>query len=274
MDVLSEVLEVLDLKCTSVDPIRLRDIHTGSDKSLQAWFVVSGGCRLKCMDAAAEYTLRSLDGVLLADGGRHELRPDSGKTSSPARLLRCVYALDRALPHPLARHLPGRLLLRSRDLTDESEFGRAAWLLEGELINARPGFDHVARRLADIMLVEMLRRCQLDGPEPVFLAALSEPVLHAALQHIHDRLDRPWRVPDLAKSAGLSTRAFTERFHHRVGEPPLRYIRYWRMLKARREIRSTTAPIKAVAAHAGYESAAGFRRAFRRVFGRAPSTLR
>ena len=274
MDVLSEVLEVLDLKCTSVDPVRLRDIHTGRDESLQAWFVVSGGCTLKCMDDDAGYKLRSLDGVLLADGGRHELRPDSGKASSPARLLRCVYALDRALPHPLARHLPRRLLLRSRDLTDESEFGRAAWLLEGELINARPGFDHVARRLADIMLVEMLRRCQLDGPEPVFLAALSEPVIHAALQRIHDRLDRPWRVPDLAKSAGLSTRAFTERFHHRVGEPPLRYIRFWRMLKARRELRGTTASIKAVAAHAGYGSAAGFGRAFRRVFGRAPSTLR
>ena len=185
MDVLSEVLEVLDLKCTSVDPIRLRDIHTGRDESLQAWFVVSGGCRLKCTDDTAEYKLRSLDGVLLADGGRHELRPDSGKTSSPARLLRCVYALDRALPHPLARHLPGRLLLRSRDLTDESEFGRAAWLLEGELINARPGFDHVARRLADIMLVEMLRRCQLDGlPVPVasFETGLRDAILRIAPQ--------------------------------------------------------------------------------------------
>lgn len=274
MDILSEVLEVLDLKCTAVDPISLSDIHTGRDESLLAWFVVSGGCTLKCMDDDAEYKLRSLDGALLAGGGRHELRPGSGKTSSPARLLRCVYALDRTLPHPLARHLPRRLVLRSRDLTDESELGRAAWLLEGELINARPGFDHVARRHADIMLVEMLRRCQLDGPEPVFLAALSEPVIHAALQQIHDRLDRPWRVPDLAKSAGLSTRAFTGRFHHRVGEPPLRYIRFWRMLKARREIRGTTVPIKTVAAHAGYESAAGFRRAFRRVFGRAPSTLR
>ena len=274
MDILSEVLEVLDLKCTSVDPVSLSDIHTGRDESLQAWFVVSGGCTLKCMDDASEYRLRSLDGVLLADGGRHELRPGSGKTSSPARLLRCVYALDRALPHPLARHLPRLLLLRSRDLTDESELGRATWLLEGELINARLGFDFVAQRLADIMLVEMLRRCQLEGPGPVFLAAFSDPVIHDALEQIHAQPERPWHVPDLAKSVGLSRAAFTERFHHRVGEPPLRYIRYWRMLKARRELRGTTAPIKAVATHAGYESAAGFRRAFRRVFGRAPSTLR
>ena len=274
MDILSEVLEVLDLKCTSVDPISPSGIHTGRDESLQAWFVVSGGCTLKCMDDDAEYRLRPLDGVVLADGGRHELRPGPGNTSSPTRLLRCVYALDRDLPHPLARHLPGRLLLRSRYLTDESELGRAAWLLEGELINARLGFEFVARRLADIMLVEMLRRCQLEGPGPVFLAAFSDPVIHAALEQIHDQPESPWRVPDLAKSAGLSRRAFGERFHNRVGEPPLRYIRYWRMLKARRELRGTTAPVKAVAAHAGYESAAGFRRAFRRVFGRAPSTLR
>ena len=274
MDILSDVLEVLDLKCTSVDPISLSGIHTGRGESLQAWFVVSGGCTLKCMDDDAEYQLRSLDGILLADGGRHELSPGSGKTSSPTRLLRCVYALDRALPHPLARHLPGRLLLRSRDLTDESELGRAAWLLEGELINARLGFDFVTRRLADIMLVETLRRCQLNGPGPAFLAAISDPFIHDALEQIHGRLDHPWRVPELAKSVGLSTTAFSNRFHHRVGEPPLRYIRYWRMLKARRELRRTSARIKDIAARTGYQTRAGFGRAFRRLFGRPPSTFR
>jgi len=274
MDILSEVLEVLDLKCTSVRPIALSDVHTGQDAPMQAYFVISGRCTLRFGDDDAEFDLRSLDGVLLADGDPHEIQPRTGDSSSPARLLRCVYALERALPHPLARHLPQRMLLRSRDLTDESELGRAAWLLEGELINARLGFDFVAQRLADIMLVEMLRRCQLDGPRPVFLAAIADPVIHDALEQIHDRLDHRWHVPDLAKSVGLSRAAFAERFHSRVGEPPLRYIRYWRMLKARRELRRTSAPISAVAAHAGYESAAGFRRAFRRVFGRAPSSMR
>ena len=274
MDILSEVLEVLDLKCTSVHPISPSGTHTGRDATLQAYFVVSGACTLRFMEDDAEYRLRPLDCVLLADGDRHEIESGPGKSSSPARLLRCVYALDRSLPHPLAHHLPRRLPLRSRDLTDESELGRAAWLLEGELINARLGFDFVAQRIADIMLVEMLRRCQLDGPEPVFLTAFSDPVIHEALEQIHRRLDHPWHVPELAKSVGLSRTAFTERFHHRVGEPPLRYIRYWRMLKARRELRRTSVPIKDVAAHAGYESAAGFRRAFRRVFGRAPSRMR
>ncbi len=274
MDILGEVLEVLDLRCSSVHSIGPGGVNTDRKATLQAYFVVSGGCTLRFTDDGAKYRLRSMDCVLLAGGDRHELRPGSGRSSSPARLLNSVYALDRALPHPLARHLPGRLLLRSRDLTDESELGRAVWLLEGELINARPGFDYVARRIADIMLVELLRRCQVDGPRPVFLAALSDPVIHDALRRIHTQLDRAWHVPEMAKSVGLSRAAFAERFHQRVGEPPLRYLRYWRMLKARRELRRSGTPVKDIAANAGYESAAGFRRAFRRVFGRAPSSLR
>ena len=274
MDILSEVLEVLDLKCTGVQPISLRDIREGHSAPLQALFVVSGGCALRFGKDAARFELRSLDCMLLAGDDRHEIHPRAGESASPARLLRCVYDLDRGLPHPLAQHLPRRLPLRSRDLTDESELGRAAWLLEGEMINSRPGFDFVAQRLADIMLVEMLRRCQLDGPGPVFLAAFTDPVIHDALRLIHGRLDRPWQVPELAEAVGLSRAAFAERFQQRVGEPPLRYLRHWRMLNARCELRRTTAPIKTVATHAGYESAAGFRRAFRRVFGRAPSSLR
>ena len=274
MDILSEVLEVLNLKCASVQPICPNGIRAGRDANLQAYFAVSGTCALRFPEDGAEYVLRPLDCVLLADGGRHEIGPGTGRSTSPARLLRCVYALDRSLPHPLGRHLPRRLLLRSRDLTDESELGRATWLLEGELINARPGFDFVARRLTDIMLVEMLRRCQLDGPGPVFLAAFSDPAVHGALKKIHGRPDHPWRLRELAKSVGLSRAAFAERFHRLVGEPPARYIRYWRLLKARRELRRTGAPVKDVAAHAGYGSAAGFGRAFRRVFGRAPSAVR
>ena len=273
MDILSEVMAALDVKCTAVRPISLNGVYRGRPAALQALYVVSGRCTLWIPGDAAEFELRPLDCVLIAGGSDHEIRGPV-KSFSPARLLRCVYDLDRALPHPLARQLPQHLLLRSRDLTDESELGRAAWRLEGELINARTGFEFVARRLADVMLVEVLRRSQLDGTRPAFLAALSDPVIHEALKQVHGQLARQWHVPELAKSVGLSRAAFAERFQHRVGEPPLRYIRHWRMLKAHRELRRTTLPIKAIAAAAGYESAAGFRRAFRRVFGRAPSTLR
>ena len=274
MDVLSDVLETLELRCTSMRPISLGNTQAGEIMPVLAYIVVAGGLKLRFQANPAGLALGPLDCILLAGAEEHELQPVSAESSAPTRALRCAYAFDRGLPHPFARYFPRRLCLRSRDLTDKSELGRAVWLLEGELINARPGFDFVALRLAEIMLVEMLRRCHLDEPQVPFLAALSDPPIHAALQQIHRQLEHPWQVRELAASVGLSRAAFAERFHRRAGEPPLRYVRHWRMLKARGELRRTAVPIKTVATHAGYESAAGFRRAFRRVFGRSPSSLR
>ena len=85
MDILSEVLEVLDLKCTSVRPIALSDVHTGQDAPMQAYFVISGRCTLRFGDDDAEFDLRSLDGVLLADGDPHVIQPRTGGSSSPIR---------------------------------------------------------------------------------------------------------------------------------------------------------------------------------------------
>ena len=274
MDVLSDILETLELRCTSVHTTNLGSTESGEIVPMLAYIVVAGSLTLRFPDDPSGFALGPLDCMLLAGGNEHELQSGGAESSSPTRLLRCEYAFDPGLPHPFARYFPRRLCLRSRDLTDESELGRAVWLLEGELINARPGYNFVALRLAEIMLVEMLRRYQLDESQVPFIAALSDPPIHAVLQRIHSQLEHPWQVPELASSAGLSRAVFAERFHRRAGEPPLRYIRHWRMLKARRELRRTAVPVKTVAAHAGYESAAGFRRAFRRVFGRPPSSLR
>ena len=147
-------------------------------------------------------------------------------------------------------------------------------LLDGELVNARLAIDFVALRLAKIILVELLRRCQLEGTQPAFLAALSDPIVHRALQRIHAEPDHHWQVPELARAVGLSRAVFADRFHRHVGAPPLRYVRLWRLLKARRELQRTTLPIKEIAQRSGYGSSTGFSRAFRRTFGCPPSHLR
>ena len=274
MDVLSDVLGALGLRCSGVEAIALEDTYEGVPAPTQAYIVMSGRCTLHIGANAPAMDLRALDGFLVVEDADHRIEPVPSEPHRPARLLRCAYTLDRNLPHPFAQRLPRHLPLRSRYLTDESELGRAIWLLEGELINSRLGFDFVALRLAEIILVEMLRRCQLEGPQPAFLAALSDPVIQLALQRIHAEPRHPWHIPDLAASVGVSRTVFAERFHRLVGEPPARYIRHWRMLKAAGEIRGSEEAIKNIAEHAGYESAAGFRRAFRRVFRCSPSSLR
>ena len=274
MDVLSEVLEALEFESTGVETITVDRIRQGRSTPAQACVVLSGSCQLRLAEKHTALQLHSLNCFLYSGDGPYRLEPIPGGPASPARLLCCAYSFGRALPHPFTRRLPELLLLRSRYVTDESELGRAARLLEEETINARLGFDFVALRLAEIVLVEMLRRCQLEGAPPVFLAALSDPAAHLALQRIHGNPAHPWQVRELAKSVGLSRRAFAERFHRRVGEPPLRYLRHWRMLRALRALRRSETPIKEVALRSGYRSGAGFSRAFRRLFGRSPSSLR
>jgi len=274
MDVLSEVLETLQLRCTKVESLVVEDRCRAGPPPQQALahVVLSGDCVLRIHGEQDATALSPLDCFLLLGGQQYEIEVTPGATRT--RVLRCAYSFERSLPHPFTQHFPALLCLRSHYLTDDSELGRAVSLLDGELINARLAIDFVAVRLAEIILVELLRRCQLEGAQPAFLAALSDPAVHRALQHIHAEPEHHWQVPELASRVGLSRAVFAERFHRQVGEPPLRYVRLWRLLKARRELQTTTMPIKELARKSGYGSSTGFSRAFRRVFGYPPSYLR
>ena len=274
MDVLSEVLDTLQLRSTDAESLTLDDLNTAVSPTRQALahVVLSGECTLRVDGGGDPLALYPLDCFLLLGGQRYELAPAA--EGAPARLLRCTYSFERDLPHPFTQHFPALLCLRSHYLTDDSELGRAVSLLDGELVNARLAIDFVALRLAEIILVELLRRCQLEGTQPIFLAALTDPYVHRALQRIHAEPEHPWQVPELARAVGLSRAVFADRFHRHVGEPPLRYVRLWRLLKARRELQRTSLPIKEIAEQSGYGSSTGFSRAFRRIFGCPPSYLR
>jgi transcriptional regulator GlxA family with amidase domain len=163
----------------------------------------------------------------------------------------------------------------ARDLTDPAEFGGTAALLEAELANAPVGVEFVAARLAEIAFVEVLRKGVLaKAVEPAFLGALADSPVRASLDAIHRAPNEPWTVVDLAAIAKLSRAAFAERFQRLVGEPPLRYLRTWRLLNARRQLARGNASVRLVAKQAGYRSANGFSRAFRRFFSESPSAAR
>jgi AraC-like DNA-binding protein len=172
------------------------------------------------------------------------------------------------------RQLPPILHFGAR-LTDQAEFGRTIALLEAELANARVGVDFVATRLAEIAFAEALRKGVLEkAAGPAFLSALADSHVRASLDAIHRAPNEAWTVVDLAAIAKLSRAAFAERFQRLVGEPPLRYLRTWRLLNARRELARGKATVRIVAEHAGYRSANGFSRAFRRFFSESPSAAR
>ncbi len=269
-DILTEVLDALQLQATVVERLALatqRREEIGAERATLI-IVVEGRC--KVTTEGGERDLLTGDYVLLlASGVLHN------SLTTPTRVLRCAYTLQTRLPHPLAAQLPAMVTVEARNLTDETEFGHAVAMLDREIVNARLGNEFVMRRLAEVAFVEALRRTQLEGAsQPAFLSALTDPVVTASLELIHREPGRVWHVEELAEGVGLSRAAFSERFHRQVGSPPLRYLRAWRMLRARRDLLQYGATIRAVAANVGYRSAHGFSRAFRRFFGHSPSVLR
>ena len=59
-----------------------------------------------------------------------------------------------------------------------------------------------------------------------------------------------------------------------VGEAPMRYLANWRIQLAKQMMREGGSNIQEVATRVGYDSEAGFNRAFKRATGSPPATWR
>jgi AraC-like DNA-binding protein len=147
-------------------------------------------------------------------------------------------------------------------------------LIAEEALADRPGRDLVVDRLIEVLLVEALRfRTESVNAfeQPGLLAGLADPLLARALRRLHGDVAHAWSVEELAREAGLSRSAFSERFSHKIGVPPMQYLIDWRIALAKAMLQRDAPPLEAVAAAIGYQSASAFSTAFRREVGSPPS---
>jgi transcriptional regulator GlxA family with amidase domain len=131
-------------------------------------------------------------------------------------------------------------------------------------------------KLAEVLFVDVLRR-YVDGiPEDQagWLAGVRDPVVGRCLELLHSRADHSWTLADLAKEAGVSRSALSERFTRFLSEPPMTYLTRWRLQLAARTLTSTSKGVADIAASVGYESEAAFTRAFKREYGVPPARYR
>lgn len=192
---------------------------------------------------------------------------------SPAVLLCGAYLLDRARPHPLLAELPDVIHLPAGD-GDDPSLRAAVDLLWREHDRQRPGGSAVVSALLDMLLLYIIRTWLDRHPDTGWAAALGDPAIARSLRAIHEDPARGWTVETLGAEAGLSRAAFSKRFTALVGQPPLTYVTWWRMILAARLLRETDAPVAAVAQRAGYTSEFAFARAFKREYGMAPGSYR
>lgn len=125
-------------------------------------------------------------------------------------------------------------------------------------------------------LVVYLKR---PGGQSQYSAALSGQT--AALPGIRDvqgwiieNLDKPLRVPDMARQAGMSPRNFTRRFVAALGVSPASFLEQMRCERARGLLIDSDLPLKMVAHRAGFRSDEQMRRSFVRRLSLSPRAYR
>lgn len=140
---------------------------------------------------------------------------------------------------------------------------------------AEPGSSLMISRLIDLLVIRTLRTWAAFQRHPSsWLGGLGEERIGRALSAIHADPYRAWNVPELASMAAMSRSLFAERFVARVGEPPLHYVKRWKLTLAADMLATGGLRVTQVAMRTGYASDAAFSRAFKAQFGYAPSEAR
>ena len=209
------------------------------------------------------------------DGGLVHVQTGGGNGET-TRFLCGNVTFERPTSHPLLAGLPHVVIARN----DSSHLGE--WIdatlavLSRELTDTMPGTEAVLTRLADILIVQILRGHVASGADsrPSWLSGLRDPAIRRALGSIHGEPATPWTAETLAQRAGLSRSAFCERFTRFVGDSPGAYLTRWRMHVAATLLEREEASVAEAAHRVGYRSESAFSQAFLRAFGMRPAAYR
>ena len=228
--------------------------------------------RLIVSPVAPENANLAVFGTARGAASRVVFLPDAGNLGKEARRALLTVRVDwGGRFNPLVAALPKRV---EHNLSEYPLMADVASLMCAEARNRRCGLHSVISRLGEVLVVHMLRaRIAAGSTQPGLVAGLSDPRLSRAVVAMHDDPGRPWRREELAEIAGMSLSRFCEVFHDRVGEAPSAYLRRWRLVLARQDLRRGDR-IDAIARRYGYGSPEGFARAFRKRYGRNPASFR
>ncbi|MEM8640614.1 MAG: AraC family transcriptional regulator [Cyanobacteria bacterium P01_G01_bin.54] len=194
-----------------------------------------------------------------------------------------VVRVDRAAVGNLLALFP--LVLQIDAWDDESGWLQSTLrFITREARALKPGGETVITRLTDVLIIQLIRTWvdtvvdsasdAKSGSNQGWLAALRDEAIGSALVLIHREPQHPWTVASLARAVNLSRSAFSARFTARVGQPALSYLTQWRMQLAHNLLQETALPLSALAEQVGYESEVAFSRAFKRVHGVPPGSVR
>ena len=180
---------------------------------------------------------------------------------------------DFAAAYPGVDVVPVRWVTSGKCFTASGAAPAAEMMLH--LIAARHG-PSVARQVAASFLTTPRPGSdpQIAPPERPAADPRLDPRVAQALARMEARIDAPEPASATARAVGLSSRRLEMLFRAAFGTTPAGHALSLRLAAARRMVTDTRHPLAEVALRCGFSSASALTRAFRRQFGRPPSSLR
>ncbi len=260
----------------------------------QFHIVTRGTCYVE--SAGKTLDLSSGDVLLFPRGAAHTLADAPARTPAPGSdvmaslatatpmfseggaetgLICGHYAYRMHPSHPLITGLPDLVHLHAlHELMDPVALSVLPILI-CETRRSEPGAVSVSERLAEVLLIQILRAHVRDRPGlNGFLSALSDARLQRALERIHADFAAPLTLTDIAHHAGMSRSGLAQHFRQSIGLAPIEYLAKWRMLNAGELLQSGGRTVADVAECSGYDSQIAFARAFKREYGMTPTQFR
>jgi AraC-like DNA-binding protein len=214
---------------------------------------------------------RDLDGNSLLDQLTHGVRTWGTDPDGSTVFIVGAYEHLSDISDRLLRALPPVLSLRHTDW--ESPL---VPLLCEEVVKDEPGQAAVLDRLLDLLVTAVLKAwfAEHDTSRPDWWRHQGDRIVEKALRIMHDDPARPWTLDALASEAGASRASLARRFHDLVGEPPMTFLKNWRMAMAADLLCQPDETVSTVAEKVGYSTPFAFSAAFKRVRGMSPQEHR
>ena len=189
----------------------------------------------------------------------------------------CGYlACDADLIKPVLAGLPRALRVNLRSDASGEWFENTLRHAVDQAAAVLPGSQVILAHLAEVLFAEVLRRYLLSLPtgRTGWLAGAGDQAVGRGLAALHRRPGHPWSLEELAREAGVSRSALTERFTRYLGVAPMSYLTEWRLELGAEALRTSSRSVQNIALEVGYESEAAFNRAFKRKFAAPPARYR
>lgn len=212
-----------------------------------------------------------LEGNSVSDAMTHDVRTWGNDPNGDTVFLVGAYEHLSDISDRLLRALPPVLSL-DRDEWQSPLVG----LLCEEVVKDEPGQAAVLDRLLDLLLTAVLKAwfAQRDAGRPDWWRFQGDRIVEKALRMMHDKPAYPWTLDSLAVESGASRSSLARRFQDLVGEPPMAFLKNWRMALAADLLCQPDETVSTVASKVGYATPFGFSAAFKRVRGLSPQQHR